>query len=374
MEPVDSPVFSHQQPPTIGVLVTNLGTPAAPTAAALKPYLKQFLSDRRVVDLPRLLWWPILNLVILNLRPKKSAEAYSEVWSDEGSPLYVHTKRQTDGIRAKLQAMFGDRVVVEFGFRYGSPSIGEGIEALRCRGARKLLVLPLYPQYSAPTGASTFDAVAEDFQKRRWLPDFRMITHYHDNPAYIEALAASVRRQWEQEGRAEKLLMSFHGIPKRYFDSGDPYFCECHKTARLLAEALGLADDEYHMVFQSRFGREEWLQPYTDETLESLAAQGVKSVQVICPGFSADCLETLEEIAMQYRDVFLDAGGESFGYIPALNEEPAHIEMLAQLAADNLTGWIESPADATRLVAKDSEVHDQQDFPDTAARLTPATG
>ncbi|MEM0952754.1 MAG: ferrochelatase [Pseudomonadota bacterium] len=365
MEPVDSPVFSHQQPATVGVLVTNLGTPAAPTAAALKPYLKQFLSDRRVVDLPRLLWWPILNLVILNIRPKKSAEAYAEVWSDEGSPLLVHTSRQTDGIRNKLKTVFGDQVAVEFGFRYGNPSISDGIEALREQGARKILVLPLYPQYSAPTGASTFDAVAEDFRKRRWLPDFRMVTHYHDHPDYIAALAASVRRQWETSGRADKLLMSFHGIPKRYFDSGDPYFCECHKTARLLAEALNLEDGDYRMVFQSRFGREEWLQPYTDETLEALATEGVKSVQVICPGFSADCLETLEEIALQYRDVFLEAGGDTFEYIPALNDDPAHIEMLSTLAIENLTGWLDSPSVDSRPELRLSEA---------PPRLSPAAG
>ena len=341
MEPVDTPIFSHQQPPRVGVLVTNLGTPAAPTAAALKPYLKQFLSDRRVVDLPRLLWWPILNFIILNVRPKKSAEAYSEVWSDEGSPLFVHTREQTSGIRSQLEAVFGDQVVVEFGFRYGHPSISDGIESLRQQGARKLLVLPLYPQYSAPTGASTFDAVAEDFRQRRWLPDFRMVMHYHDHPGYIAALAESVRHHWAEHGRADKLLMSFHGIPRRYFDSGDPYFCECHKTARLLAEALSLGEDDYQMVFQSRFGREEWLQPYTDETLEALPEAGVKSVQVICPGFSADCLETLEEIALQYKEVFIEAGGERFDYIPALNEDPAHIAMLAELAIDNLQGWLE---------------------------------
>jgi ferrochelatase len=345
MEPVDTPVFNHQQPAKIGILVTNLGTPAAPTAAALKPYLKQFLSDRRVVDLPRLLWWPILNLIILNIRPRKSAAAYSEVWSDEGSPLLVHTRRQTEAVREQLEQVFGDRVVVDFGFRYGNPSIADGIESLKQQGARKLLVLPLYPQYSAPTGASTFDAVAEDFHHRRWLPDFRFITHYHDNPGYIAALADSVRRHWDQHGRADRLLMSFHGIPRRYFDSGDPYFCECHKTARLLAEALELPEDQYQMVFQSRFGREEWLQPYTDETLESLADDGVKSVQVICPGFAADCLETLEEIALQYRELFLESGGERFEYIPALNEDPAHIAMLAGLVADNLKGWLE-PQDA----------------------------
>ena len=339
MEPVDTPIFSHEQPAKVGVLVTNLGTPAAPTAAALKPYLKQFLSDRRVVDLPRLLWWPILNLIILNVRPRKSAAAYAEIWSDEGSPLFVHTRNQTGALRTRLEAVYGDQVVVEFGFRYGSPSIGDGIESLRQQGARKLLVLPLYPQYSGPTGASTFDAIAEDFRERRWLPDVRFITHYHDHPAYIAALAASVRRHWEQHGRADKLLMSFHGIPRRYFDSGDPYFCECHKTARLLAEALELGEKDYQLVFQSRFGREEWLQPYTDKVLEKLPGQGVRSVQVICPGFSADCLETLEEIALQYKDLFEKSGGERFEYIPALNEDSEHIALLLELVQDNLRGW-----------------------------------
>ena len=350
MEPVDTPIFSHQQPARVGILVTNLGTPAAPTAAALKPYLKQFLSDRRVVDLARALWWPILNLIILNVRPKKSAAAYKEVWTEEGSPLMVYTRAQTDALREQLKARYGDDVVVEFGFRYGEPSISRGIESLREQGARKLLVLPLYPQYSGPTGASTFDAVADDFKQRRWLPDFRFITHYHDHPGYISALAGSVRRHWEQHGRAEKLLMSFHGIPKRYFDNGDPYFCECHKTARLLAEALELSDGEYQLVFQSRFGREEWLQPYTDHVLEALPEEGVKSVQVICPGFSSDCLETLEEIALQYKELFEESGGERFEYIPALNVEPDHIAMLTDLVEDNLRGWL-SPTQPVRAAA-----------------------
>ena len=345
MEPVDTPIFSHQQPARVGVLVTNLGTPAAPTAAALRPYLKQFLSDRRVVDLPRILWWPILNLIILNVRPKKSAAAYAEVWTDEGSPLLVHTRRQTDAIRDALVAALGDQVVVEFGFRYGEPSISQGIASLREQGARKLLVLPLYPQYSGPTGASTFDAVAEDFRGNRWLPDFRFITHYHDHPGYIDALAASVREHWQQNGRADRLLMSFHGVPRRYLDSGDPYHCECHKTARLLAEALELGEAEYQVVFQSRFGREEWLKPYTDEVLEALPGQGVKSVQVICPGFAADCLETLEEIALQYKELFEESGGERFEYIPALNESPAHIATLTRLVMENLSGWIDGDAE-----------------------------
>jgi ferrochelatase len=357
MEPVDSPIFSHEQPARVGVLVTNLGTPGAPTAAALRPYLKQFLSDHRVVDVPRMLWWFILNLIILNVRPRKSAVAYAKVWTEAGSPLLVHTRSQTEAVREHLKSVYGDDVVVEFGFRYGDPSIGSGIDALLHQGVRKLLVLPLYPQYSAPTGASTFDAVAEDFSRRRWLPELRFITHYHDNPGYIEALAASVRRHWESHGRAERLLMSFHGIPRRYFDNGDPYFCECHKTARLLAESLGLAKSEYQLVFQSRFGREEWLKPYIDVVLAILPGEGVKSVQVICPGFSADCLETLEEIALQFRDLYLEAGGERFEYISALNEEPDHIAMLAGLVQDNLRGWLEPPATgATDIHAGESRV------------------
>ncbi|MEP5763353.1 MAG: ferrochelatase [Halieaceae bacterium] len=340
MEPLNTPLFNHQQPGKIGVLVTNLGTPAAPTAAALRPYLKEFLSDRRVVDLPRALWWPILNLIILNVRPRRSAEAYAKVWSERGSPLFVHTQDQADAIRAQLEREIPGQLLVDFGFRYGSPSISDGIESLLQQGARKILVLPLYPQYAAPTGASTFDAVSADLAQRRWLPELRMITHYHDDPAYIDALAASVRRHWEQHGRAQKLLMSFHGIPQRYFDNGDPYFCECHKTARLLAEALELGEDEQQMVFQSRFGREPWLQPYTDHVLEALPGQGVKSVQVICPGFAADCLETLEEIGIQYAELFLQAGGERFEYIPALNEEADHIAALTALVKRNLQGWL----------------------------------
>jgi ferrochelatase len=341
MEPVDTPVFNHQSPARIGVLLTNLGTPDAPTAKALRPYLKEFLSDRRVVDLPRALWWPILNLIILTLRPRRSAHAYAKVWTEEGSPLLVHTRRQAEKVRERLARDLGDEVVVEFGFRYGQPSISSAIQSLIDQGARRMLVLPLYPQYAAATGGSTFDAVAEDLGKRRWVPELRMVTHYHDRPDYIRALTSSVRDHWEQHGRAERLLMSFHGIPQRYFESGDPYFCECQKTARLLALHLGLDDHEYQVVFQSRFGREPWLQPYTDVVLEELAVQGVKKVQVICPGFSSDCLETLEEIAIQYGDLFRDAGGESLEYIPALNELPEHIDMLQALVMDNLRGWVD---------------------------------
>ncbi len=343
-----SPDFDHDQTPHTGVLLTNLGTPEAPEKGALRPYLKQFLSDPRVVEVPRLLWWLILNGIILNVRPARSAEAYRTVWTDEGSPLLIHTRAQAEGVEKRLNETFGGRVIVEFGMRYGNPSISSGIQRLVDRGARQLLVLPLYPQYSGPTGGSTFDAVAEDFRKRRWLPDFQFIASYHDQPGYIDAVADSVRAHWAKHGRAEKLLFSYHGEPRRYLDEGDPYHCQCLKTTRLVAENLGLGDSEYLTSFQSRFGREEWLKPYTDETLKELAGSGTKSVQVICPGFSADCLETIEEIGEENREYFEEAGGERYEYIPCLNATEPHLDFLAQLCRDRLTPWLshdDSPAE-----------------------------
>jgi ferrochelatase len=340
MEPVNTTVFNHQQAGKIGVLVTNLGTPSAPTASALRPYLKQFLSDRRVVDLPRLLWWPILHLGILRLRPARSARAYAKVWTDQGSPLLVHTRAQASALAESLAREYGDDLVLEYGFRYGEPSISTGLQSLFDRGARKLLVLPLYPQYAGATVGSTFDALAAELAGRRWVPDLRLVTHYHDHPGYIAALATSIRRHWQDRGRADKLILSYHGIPERYRDNGDPYFCECLKTSRLLAEELGLASGDYITSFQSRFGPEEWVKPYTDVILQELAATGVRSVQVACPGFAADCLETLEEIAIRYGGLFEAAGGERFEYIPALNSEPAHIDFLQQLVQQNLQYWL----------------------------------
>lgn len=332
--------FTHKQQDKIGVLVTNLGTPESPTAAALKPYLKEFLSDPRVVEVPRAIWWFILNGVILNIRPRRSAKAYATVWTDEGSPLMSITKAQTASIRARCQQEYGDDVVVEFAMRYGNPSVKSVIDNMLAQGVRKLVVLPLYPQYCASTTASTFDAVAADFTKRRWMPELRFVTHYHDNPDYISALANKVKQHWNEHGKADKLIMSYHGIPKRYLLNGDPYHCECHKTSRLLAEKLGLDDSQYMTTFQSRFGREEWLKPYTDETLKSLPSQGVKSVQVICPGFSADCLETIEEIGEENREYFMHAGGESYQYIPALNNDKEHIDVLFSIVRDNIQGWV----------------------------------
>ena len=281
----------------------------------------------------------ILNFVILNIRPKRSAKAYSTVWTERGSPLLFHTKDQADALRKKLQEKHGESIVVEFAMRYGSPSVDSVIDKMLKQGVRKLLVLPLYPQYCASTTASTFDAIAASFAKKRLIPELRFINHYHDFPNYIQAVADKIRQHWQVNGRADKLIFTYHGIPKRYLLNGDPYHCECYKTSRLLAENLGLTQEEYLVSFQSRFGREEWLQPYTDKTLMALPQQGVKSVQLVCPGFSADCLETIEEIGIENRDYFMEAGGERYEYIPALNAESNHIKMMEALLEEHLHGW-----------------------------------
>lgn len=331
--------FRHNQTERLGVLVTNLGTPDAPTTPALRRYLAEFLWDPRVVEVPRPIWWLILHGVILRIRPRRSAEAYASVWQPEGSPLLTHTANQAEGIRKALQAKYGSDVVVGFAMRYGNPSIPKVLEEMQQQGVRKLLVLPLYPQYSASTTASTFDAIAHDFTRRRWLPDFRFISHYHDYAPYIEAMAQHIEAFWKEHGRNDKLILSYHGVPRKYLLRGDPYHCECHKTSRLLAERLGLSKDEYMTTFQSRFGREPWLQPYTDETLKSLPGKGVQSIDVFCPGFSSDCLETIEEIDEENHEYFMEAGGKGFSYIPCLNATPGHINALVQLVEENLKGW-----------------------------------
>jgi len=333
--------FNHEQVPRVGILLTNLGTPQAPEKRALRAYLKEFLSDPRVVEVPRLLWWFILHGIILNIRPARSAASYRSVWTERGSPLLFHTQDQTDALRKTMTQQFGDRVIVEFAMRYGTPSIRDVLQGMLQHGVRKLLVLPLYPQYSGATTGSTFDALAADFTHRRWLPELRFVSHYHDHPAYISAVADSIRTYRAEHGSANLLLFSYHGVPQRYLDEGDPYHCECLKTSRLVAENLGLKEADYMTTFQSRFGREEWLKPYTDVTLKELPGQGVKAVQVICPGFAADCLETLEELAVENRDYFLAAGGEHYQYIPCLNSAPDHIAALASIANDHLAGWLD---------------------------------
>lgn len=331
--------FTHTRADRTGVLLTNLGTPDAPTPSALKRYLAEFLQDPRVVEMPRLPWWLILHGIILRVRPRRSAEGYAKVWQPEGSPLLTHTARQAEGIREALRKSYGPDLVVGFAMRYGSPSIASALDEMQEQGVRRLLVLPLYPQYSGSTAGSTFDALAADFTRRRWLPDLRFISHYHDFPPYIEAMARHIEAHWASHGRHQKLILSYHGVPLKYLQQGDPYHCECHKTSRLLAERLGLSEEDYLTTFQSRFGREEWLRPYTDETMKSLPAKGVRSVDVFCPGFAADCLETLEEINQENRGYFMEAGGSDFSYIPALNATRVHIDALVRLIEENLKGW-----------------------------------
>jgi ferrochelatase len=345
---VDPSAFGHESVARIGVLVSNLGTPAAPDAASLRPYLREFLSDPRVIELPRWKWWPILHLFVLPTRPRKSAELYRKVWNEEGSPLLAITRRQADGIAARLGRSFGEQVRVAVGMRYGEPSIAGALEELSRAGCRRILVLPLYPQYSGATTASTFDAVFAELATWRWVPALRTIDGYHDEPGYVDALAASIRELWRRDGEPEKLLFSFHGMPVRYFRSGDPYHCFCQKTARLVAERLGIAQDRWQLSFQSLFGREEWLKPYTDATVRRLAGEGVRRLDVVCPGFSADCLETLEEIDGLNREFFTHAGGETYRFIPCLNDRPDHLDFLAGLAERHLAGWDDGLDEAER--------------------------
>jgi ferrochelatase len=330
------PAPDPQNPPCTGILLTNLGTPDSTEVADVRRYLKEFLSDPRVVETPRLLWWLILNGIILRTRPKRSAEAYRQVWTENGSPLLDISLKQRDALQKELLDTSDRSTKVVLAMRYGNPSIESGLEALRRANARHIIVLPLYPQYSATTTASTFDEISRVLQQWRWMPDLDFISHYHTDPAYIEALGSSVRAHWRDHGEADRLLLSFHGIPQDYEDAGDPYPSECRETAELLAANLDLDPTRWAISFQSRLGMKEWVKPYTDQTLKSWGAEGVEKVQVICPGFSADCLETIEEIGQENRDYFLQAGGKSYQYIPALNASKAHISALAGLIVPRL--------------------------------------
>jgi protoporphyrin/coproporphyrin ferrochelatase len=332
------PAFRHGQQPRTAVLFVNLGTPDEPTAPALRRYLAEFLSDPRVVEIPRFVWWFILHGVILRTRPKQSAAKYASVWMPEGSPLAVWTARQTAALGEAMAAR-GHRVLVRHAMRYGNPSIASVMDELRAEGATRVLLIPAYPQYAAATTASISDKVLEWATQARRMPELRFVGEYHDDPGYIAALASRLRAHWAEHGRGDKLVLSFHGVPERSLHLGDPYHCQCHKTARLLAEALGLSRDQLVVTFQSRFGKAKWLEPYTEPTLEKLASEGVKRVDVMCPGFVADCLETLEEIAQETREAFLAAGGERFDYVACLNAEPVWIDALAGLAERHLGGW-----------------------------------
>lgn len=332
------PSYTHGQPAKTGILLCNLGTPEAPTAPALRRYLGQFLADPRVVEIPKFVWWFILHGIILRIRPGKSAAKYATIWTPEGSPLKAWTEKQAKLLRGYLGER-GHHVDVRYAMRYGQPAIERQLDAMKADGCTRILILPAYPQYCAATTASVYDMVFEWGLKTRTLPEFRFVNHYHDDPGYIQALKAHVQQHWMKHGKPDKLVMSFHGMPERTLHLGDPYHCECHKTGRLLAEALGLKKDDYMVTFQSRFGRAKWLEPYTEPSLIALAKQGVGRVDVICPGFSSDCIETLEEIDQEVREAFMHAGGKEFHYIPCLNDSAEGMSALTSLCEQHLQGW-----------------------------------
>ena len=346
------PPFEHDRPVRIGVLLVNLGTPDAATPSAVRRFLAEFLSDRRVVEIPPLLWAPILHGVVLRTRPARSAKKYAMIWGTDGSPLLVHgVKLRTLvvgylGQKMKDRGLPADFAAVEIGMRYGNPGIASALAKLKAAGCERILVAPLFPQYSASATASAHDAVMATAQRLRRVPGLRMIDCFHDDPGYIKALARNVNDYWVKNGRGDRLVMSFHGLPRRVLDLGDPYHCQCQKTARLLAAELGLEPKQYAVTFQSRFGRAEWLKPYTMDTLIGLGKGGVGRVDVTCPGFVADCLETLEEIGMECKEAFLRAGGREFHAIPCLNEHPAWVAALVDLLVANLSGWLIAPPDA----------------------------
>jgi len=342
------PAFAHGTPVQTGILLVNLGTPDAPTAQAVRPYLKEFLGDPRVVEIPRAIWWLILNGIILNTRPKKSAAKYATIWMPEGSPLRVHTEKQTSLLQGFLSQRTKAPFVVDFAMRYGNPSIAGAMRKLREQNCQRILVVPMYPQYAASSSGTVFDIVFREVQHMRNTPALRTIKNFHDNPGYIKALASNINDYWMKNGRPEKLVMSFHGLPQFSLDKGDPYHCECHKTGRLLAQELGLKPEQYKVSFQSRFGKAEWLKPYTTATLNELGKQKTKRVDVVCPGFVADCLETLEEIAMEGKEDFQHAGGGEYHYIPCLNERNDWMHALTDLVMENLHGWLVEP-DAAEL-------------------------
>ena len=327
-----------KQNDAFGVLMVNLGTPEAATPKAVKRYLKEFLSDIRVVDAPRFIWWFVLRAILL-IRPKPVAKAYSSIWTPEGSPLLVISKRQAKALAKQLRQHTGTDIPVELAMTYGKPTLGSALEKFKQNGIKKILVLPMYPQFSSSTTAAIYDKIAQLLKDEPYLPELRWINDFHDKTEYIAALANSVSQQWQEKGRSEKLLMSFHGVPERYTNKGDPYEHQCRKTADLLALKLDLKPEQWACCFQSRFGREEWVKPYTDHTLTQWGNEGTKSVDIICPAFSADCLETLEEIQVENKEVFFDAGGKEYHYIPALNDNDEHINMLSRLVQQHTQGW-----------------------------------
>lgn len=336
--------FEHGRSASIGVLLVNLGTPDAPTSSAVRRYLSDFLSDPRVVEVPRLIWWVILHGFILRFRPSRTAKAYQKVWTDNGSPLMLYSQEVTDALRKTLVAHSSAPIRVTIGMSYGNPSIDAALAELYAHNVEHIILLPMYPQYSSTTSGSVFEAVTRSLSKRRWVPEFRFINHFHDAPGYIAALAASIREHWSEHGRGERLLFSFHGLPQQMLPDGDPYHCQCQKTARLTADELELDKDDWTVSFQSRVGRDEWLRPYTDEVVTGWGKSGSGKIDVVCPGFSVDCLETLEEIAMRYAELYAENGGGELRYIAALNSREDHISFLRDLVLESVSDWTSSVA------------------------------
>jgi len=326
-------------PDRIGVLMVNLGTPDSPSYFAVQRYLRQFLSDRRVIETARFIWLPLLYGVVLPFRPLRTARNYQKIWTPEGSPLAVYSKRLAAKTYAVLQSRLGGDVRVALGMSYGNPSIASAIDALAEQNVRKLLVLPLYPQYCSSTTGSVFDGTSAALRRWRWLPEMRFVNDYYGDPGYIDALAASIEAHWQRAGERSHLLLSYHGIPASYVKAGDPYQAQSEATTRAVVSRLGLAEGQWSHCYQSRFGRVVWLQPYTEDTLRALAKQGVRRLTVVSPSFAVDCLETLEEVGVEYRDKFLELGGESLTLVPALNDDDRHAEVLASIVQRHLTGW-----------------------------------
>lgn len=325
----------------IGIVIVNLGTPDSPDASALRRYLREFLGDPRVVEAPRWLWWLVLNGIILRTRPAKSARNYKRIWTSSGSPLLTYTQNIVNQLQSRFCENGIDRVAVACAMRYGRPALHEVLNDLNQKKLSRILILPLFPQYSATTTGSIYDRVGETFKQWRYLPHLRMIGDYHDQPAYIDAIANSIEKRWSLKGTPERLLFSFHGIPQRYGDAGDPYEGQCRMTAQRVARRMGLPDHQWLVSFQSRFGKEPWLQPYTDETLRTWALQGIKSVSAVCPGFAVDCLETVEEIAVENAEIFFHHGGQDFDYVPALNDSDDHVQMLETLITTVAKDWLD---------------------------------
>ena len=354
--------YSHGDERKIGILLVNLGTPDAPTTSAVRKYLAEFLADPRIVEIPRVIWWIILNLIILNIRPKKSRDLYKKIWSEDGSPLLVISKKIIYKLRLSKNISSNKNLSIDLAMRYGNPSIKKALENFKENNINKLAIIPMFPQYSAATTASIFDKISSEIKMWRNLPDIRFLSTYHDNSSYIEACANRIRNFWGKGKRSKKLVFSFHGLPQVNLHKGDPYHCYCQKTARMIANELKLDKEDYIVTFQSRFGKQIWLQPYTDEVLTNLAKDGIDSVDIFCPGFLCDCLETLEEINMQSRENYISCGGRTFNYIPALNDSDENIRSMEKLILGEISGWDNNIINSTDNLKMTKQLFDNNTY------------